>query len=51
MVLGVAAGVRVEEDLVEGSCEMGDDHGDGGETTEALEREGGLASLLGGLRL
>ncbi|KFY88016.1 hypothetical protein V498_06936 [Pseudogymnoascus sp. VKM F-4517 (FW-2822)] len=36
VVLGASAGARVEEDLVEGAREMGDDDGDGGETAQAL---------------
>ena len=43
LVLGAAACVGVEEDLVEGAREMGDDDGDGGETAEALWGGGGSA--------
>lgn len=43
VVVGAAARVGVEEDLVEGAREMGDDDGDGGETAEALGEGGGLA--------
>lgn len=44
VVFGLAACVGVEEDLVECARQMGDDDGDGGETSEALWRgEGGLA--------
>lgn len=50
MVVGAAARVGVEEDLVEGAREMGDDDGDGGETAEALGGGGGSAweLFLGG---